>query len=88
MAMTRRQRFQRDRDREKIKHIGGEGLTVAVPEEAKCDECREPAGTLYEIEGRLLCIRHVPIKLSGTTLVRKAVSGRENIIKKRRTLGQ
>lgn len=90
MGMTRRERFERQRDRERIKKIGGEGIKIEAAPETRCDICGEPVGTLYEIDGKLICYASLPFEWQGGSkaikLLNRAVSGLKAIKDKRRAM--
>jgi hypothetical protein len=88
--MTRKEKFELQRKREKENGIGGAGLKVVPSSEVECDQCRTPSGTLYKIGDRMLCIQHVPTEMTtnrgAMKLLSAAASGSDAIHKMRRQL--
>jgi hypothetical protein len=88
--MTRKDRYRLQRDRERINAIGGEGIGIEVSPDFRCDECGGPEGTLYELDGRLLCSRDMPFEYRHGNrrhkMISMAVSGKTAIQAKRRQL--
>lgn len=65
MALTRRERFARKRQLEKDAEVfagSNGGVKLEVSADFKCDDCGKASGTLYNIDGKLLCYDSLPFE--------------------------
>jgi hypothetical protein len=87
---TRKERAKLQREREKIETITGEGVAIVSPPETKCDHCGESVGTLYKIDGKLVCYKDIPFAWAhgpkAYKLITVAVSGVRSIKAARRRM--
>lgn len=88
MGMTRRERIKLNKEREKAAKIGGEGLVVKAAPETHCDKCGKSVGTLYRIDGKMICYDDLPFEWAAGRksyrLIGRAVSGLKAIKEARR----